>query len=206
MNEVNYQNFEDTMIKENFAMEVETNTSNMAEIATDVVHYVVETIFMAMSDYAKVVKTKEKPIAVVIDDLKGNFLMALKVEYIPGIDENTPGSWNPAWTFNKEDIEGCIVYTVRDNEQIGRFFAARGKTYRMTFSSPTFIYAACLSLANALVKWLDDNENETTPTGIDLPGFFKASVTVIDGIKEFALSVYEEISNLVKDDPTLQTM
>lgn len=197
--------FEDSTYAQNFSITLAERSSNLTTIPLDAVHCVVETLVMGMSDYARMVKTKEKPIAIVIDDMKGNPVIGLKVEFFEGTPDNPEGSWNPIWTFDPEVLKGCTIYNVSESRSF-QFFVDRGrKLYRMNFSAPNQIYFAAIVFADTLKAWLDAQEvsNDVT-VSLELDGFFKASVTLIDGKKVMTFSADEEVTNLVKDDVKLQ--
>ena len=197
--------FEESTYSQTYAITLAERPQKSTTIDTASVHCVVETCLMAMSDYARVVKTKEKPIAIVIDDMKGQPILGLKVEFFEGTADNPEGSWNPVWTFDPEVLKGCTIYNVSESRSHEFFINQGRRLYRMNFSAPNQIYMAALVFADSLRNWLDSQEvSEDTTVALELDGFFKASVTIIDGAKIMTFSADEEVTNLVKDDAKLQ--
>ena len=163
----------------------------------------IETILMGMADLAVTVKAKDKPVAVVIDDLKGNPVFGLKLEWMEGSSDIPEGSWNPSWSFKKEDFDGCQLYSVSESRNYLPF-VARAQSNRFYFPDPNQIYTVALAFAQSMSKWLSDQLDANQAVEIEYPGFFTAEGHVIDGVKELAFSPSEEIAALTKDDSGLQ--
>lgn len=203
MSEVAYKSFESTTIPANFALTVAEQSGGLTTVPEEHVGTIVQVVLLGMSDYAALLKKKEKPIAVVVDDLRGDIILGLKVEYIEGTDDNPEGSWNPTWSFDAEDFADCDIYRISESKSY-KFFHDRGQSYRMKFGTPAGAHVSAVAFASVLVKFLDNNADPKTAFGVELPGFFKAAVTVIDDKKVMTFSADEELTNLVKDDAKLQ--
>lgn len=198
-------NFDKSAIPANYLVSLSELTSGLMELATEHVPKVVEVVLMSMSDYARAVKDKSKPVAIVIDDFKGNPILSLKVKFYEGSEEDPDGSWNPVWTFNPEDIADCNVYKVSESQAF-QFFKTRAfSAYDMQYTDPTNAYHSALIFANTLKLWLDTSANEAEPASVHMDGMFTATVEVVDGEKVFTFVPEEELSNLIKDDASLQT-
>lgn len=198
-----FKDFASSTIPANFALAVAEQSGGLTTVTEEVVPIITQVILMGMTDYAALMKKKEKPIAVVVDDLKGNPVFGIKVEFLEGTEDNPEGSWCPTWTFDKDDFADCDIYKCSEAKSY-KFFTDRGKAYRMTFYTPSGAHVAALAFANTMYKWLDENADPNKEVGVELPGFFTASVSVVDDKKVMAFSVDEEISNLIKDDAALQ--
>lgn len=196
--------FEETSIAGNFSRSTSEKSGGLTTIPEDAVGPVIKTAILAMSDYARVVKSKEKPVAIVIDDLKGNLLLAAVVRYHEG-EGDMPGNWSYEWAFDADDVKDCIKYPVSEN-RAHPFFIDRAKAYRMTYVSPSYIYLGCQEFANTLIDWLDTNAKEGEEVEIDLDGYFKASVIIENGKKIMSFVPDGGIKRLIKDDATLETL
>jgi hypothetical protein len=196
--------FEETSITRNFSLNTADKSVGVVTIPEEYVLPVIKTSLLAISDYARVVKSKEKPIAVVIDDLKGNLMLAAIVTYHEG-EGDMPGNWSYEWTFDAEDIKDCTRYSVSESK-CHEFFIKRGKSCRMVYTSPSYIYMGCQEFAGSLIDWLDENAKEDEEVEVELDGFFKASV-VIDGGKKIMSFVPDgAIKRLIKDDAALEVL
>lgn len=196
--------FEETSIAKSFSMNTCEKSGGLTTIPEEAVVLVIKTVILAMSDYARVVKTKDKPIAIIIDDLKGNLLLASIVRYHEG-EGDMPGNWSYEWTFDDEDVKECIKYSISEN-RAHPFFIDRAKVYRMTFMSPSYIYMSCQEFAKSLIDWLDTNAKEGEEVEVNLDGYFKASVIVESKIKHMAFVPDGAIKRLIKDDAALETL
>lgn len=196
--------FEETSIARDFSMNLCENSGGMATLPEEGVVPIIKTAILAISDYARVVKTKEKPIAIVIDDLKGNMLLAAIVRYHEG-EGDMPGNWSFEWSFDPEDIKDCTKYSVSEGKA-NSFFVDRSKTYHMHFVSLSYIYLSCQQFAKSIIDWLDLNAKEGEEVEFNLDGYFKASVIVEGGKKIMSLVVDGAIKRLIKDDAALETL
>lgn len=198
-------NFNESAIPANYCLSLSELTSGLMELATEHVSKVVEVVLMSMSDYARAVKDKTKPVAIVIDDFKGNMILALKVKYYEGSAEDEDGSWNPVWTFDPEDIADCNVYKVSESQAFP-FFKMRAITaYDMQYTDPSNAYHSALIFAEVLKRWLDLSASDSEAASIHMNGMFTATVEVVNGEKVMTFVPEEELSNLIKDDASLQT-
>lgn len=199
------KNFEDTTLSTNFVLRIQELSGGLLQVDEPTSVIVIKSVLMAMSDYARVVKSKEKPIAIVVDDIKGNIILGLKVQFMEGTDDNPEGSWNPVWSFDSEDFEDCNIYKVSESKAY-EFFINRAHVFNMNYTSPHNAYTSAVAMADTFVKWLDEQANDKETVGAEMAGIFKIAVSVIDGKKVMTFSADEELTNLVKDDAKLQAV
>ena len=197
--------FDDSTMSQNFVTRGQELAGGLLQVQEEWASMLIKSALMSMSDYARVVKKKEKPIAVVVDDLKGNILLGIKVQFLEGTEDNPEGSWNPVWSFDPEDFADCDIYKVSESKAF-EFFINRAKVFGMQYTNPSNAYTSAVAMADTMVKWLDENANEKSTEGVELPGIFKITVSVIDGKKVMTFSADEELTNLVKDDAKLQAV
>jgi len=197
--------FEETSISKIFSLNTAEKSGGLTTIPEEYVDKVIKTAIMAIADYARVLKSKEKPVAVVIDDLKGNVLLAAVVRYHEG-EGDMPGNWSFEWTFYEDDIKDCARFSVSE-VKCHQFFIDRAKSaFRMTYSSPSYIYLGCQEFANSLIEWLDTNAKENEEVEVEMDGYFKASVVVENGKKIMSFVPDGAIKRLIKDDAALETV
>ena len=165
---------------------------------------IIEVIMLAMSDVARDIKTKNNPAAAVIDSLKNEPILSLRIDYEPGTSDNPEGSWEPSYVFGTEDLgENCKLYSVSETKYHGRF-VQRAKQAGFHFNNSSLIFAAILCWAESLVNYLDNNAVEGDEVVVKHPGYFTAKVNVVNGKKVMSLIMEEEVSNIAKGDDELQ--
>ena len=157
-----------------------------------------------ITDCLNTLKNKSVPVAVLVQDLKGNKIIAAYVQYVPAEDnsDSAAGSWVYAWTWDMNDIpEDTTVYTV-DQQQIQDMIIERGYNMcNLTMATRSFVSQLCVYAFNILHDTLDQQavaENETWE--IELDGYFVASVTVESGQKVYSFVPKGEMKMLIKDD------
>lgn len=197
-------NFEETSIAKSFSMNTCEKSGGLTTLPEEAVGPVIKTAILAMSDYARVIKNKEKPVAIIIDDLKGNMLLAAIVSYHEG-EGDMPGNWSYEWSFDAEDIKDCTKYAISESKA-HPFFIDRAKAYRMKYVSPSYIYLSSQEFANSLIDWLDTNAKEGEEVEVVLDGYFKASVIIENGKKIMSFVPDGNIKRLIKDDAALETL
>lgn len=163
---------------------------------------IIETMLLALSEMAGALKDKEKTIVVGIDDLKGNMIMGLKVAYEKGTKDNPEGSWEPTYIFDPAEAAGCEVYKISE-PKYHQYIVDAAARKGFSFRNPGLIYAVILCFAECIIAALDANAVEGSTYTIEHPGFFVASVDIIDGQKVMSFVMEEEVSNIIKNDAML---
>ena len=192
--------FEETSIPQSISV---LESGKGFNVDANEVHYLVKTYIAGISDFCALVKTKAQPIAVMVQDLKGNFIFAAVVSYNDADDEDeaAAGNWNYVFTFNKEDIpENATVYQV-SNEQVSDTIATRGfDLCRLTFTEAGFCPSLAIDVFNCVKNFLDQNapSTEGEKFDIELDGYFEASVSIENGEKVFSIMPKGEMKSLVK--------
>ena len=122
------------------------------------------------------------------------------VKYTPG-EDGTKGNWNLVFTFNQEDITSdmrVISFNSGNIDTMLRHVA--GSLYGLQFHSTSSLHQSIIEFAQCIKKFLDANASETEKVELELPGFFKASVEVENGVKAYGFEAGEEVSQKVKND------
>lgn len=187
---------------ENFSQQCKVNG---LDVTTSEAEWFVKVLCMGMTNFLKTVKNQTTPMALMVNDLKGNMLLGAYVAFIPAenSEEVAAGSWNYVWTFNREDIPAeAQLYALTDNSVVQVVSETGYNMVRMAFSSPTFVNKLAIDFANLLIDTLDQNApaTEGEEWAIELDGYFNASVAVEDGKKIFAVEPIGELKVKIKDD------
>ena len=160
--------------------------------------------FAGITDYLNIVKHKDSPKVVLIQDLKGNRIAYAAVQWIPAEDENEAGTgnWTYYWSFDCDSIpEGAEVSTL-DQEKVQTVISKRAYDMcKMSISTPSFISQLTVFLFNIIKDTLDQQAVEEGHTWVlELDGYFEAAVEVVNGEKEFSILPKGEMKTLIKSD------
>lgn len=164
-----------------------------------------DTLFTGAANLLKSVKSLEKPVAFVINELNGNMVAAAICQYFKNDDANQPGNFSLVWTFDPADIpEGALVISLDDTKTHSFFIAAAGSKYGIKFKDASCIVNTLGYTMSQLKKWLDENAKEGQIVSVELDGIFQGRVEVQNGVKVFAVEPDGEIKNLIKDDAAIE--
>lgn len=160
--------------------------------------------FAGITDYLNIVKHKDSPKVVLIQDLKGNRIAYAAVQWIPAEDENEAGTgnWTYYWSFDCDSIpEGAEVSTL-DQEKVQTMISTRAYDMcKMSINTPSFISQLTVFLFNIIKDTLDQQAVEEGHTWVlELDGYFEAAVEVVNGEKEFSILPKGEMKTLIKSD------
>lgn len=164
---------------------------------------VTKTMFNGITDYLNIAKNKSTPVAVMVQDVKGEKIAFGCVKYDKSEDnESSDGSWEYFWSFDPKDIpENATVYII-DQEPVQRVIAKRGHNMcQMVVGVLNYISVLCCVTFSIVHDTLDQQDvAEGDEYTIELPGFFEASVSVENGEKVFSITPKEEMKVLIKAD------
>lgn len=197
--------FEETLLAENYHLKI--NEVPTEDVNPEFVPDTYRAIVQGLAAAAKDVRDKESPASVVVNDIKGNPIFGVKIEFIPGADEES-GSWNTIWSFNPDDItgEGIKVYDVASATIEPYFIRTLAKFKFRVYQNTGVCYTLVRTAFDVLRTYLDQNALEAEPFEVELEGFFTANVNVVDGIKIFNFIPDEEVTNIAKSDGDIVTM
>ena len=191
----------DTQVYSN--MQTEAATLNW-DISLSEAEMIAKTMFNGITDYLNIVKNKDVPAVVMVQDVKGEQIALACVKYDKSEDnESSDGSWEYFWSFDtKNDIpEGATVYII-DQEPVQRVIAKRGHNMcQMVVGVLNYLSVLCCVTFEIVKDTLDQQDiAEGDEYTIELPGFFEASVSVENGEKVFSITPKEEMKVLIKAD------
>lgn len=164
-----------------------------------------DVLFTGTANLLKSIKSLEKPIVFIINDLKGNMVAASICQYFKNDDASKPGNFSLVWTFDPADIpEGALITSMDDTKTHSFFIAVAGSKYGIKFKDASCIVNTLGYTMVQLKKWLDENAKEGQIISVELDGVFQGRVEVQNGVKVFAVEPDGEIKNLIKDDAAIE--
>ena len=192
---------QETNLYNNFSAVCKVSNFEMDQIMSDCFF---KTAMAGVTDALNVLKNKQSPVAIIVQDLKGNKIIAAVVEWIPADDatEAALGNWSYYWTWDVDNIpDGSTTYTT-DQKQIANIILDRGfNLYNMVCPNLSYISQLTVYMFNLIKDTLDQEAvEEGHEWVIELDGYFEASVSVEGGVKTFAFMPKGEMKMLIKDD------
>lgn len=190
----------------NFELQISEMTGGNVVFPAQFIDKLSEILLLGMADYAKTLRNKDKAVAVAIDNEAGQIDMWLKLEWMPGTEDDPDGSWNPTWGFGAEaeELGDATIYRCSNNTDLITATKNRGAARRIEFPEPLHIITAFRCFAKTLKAWLDTNAKVEEEVALVHDNYFKASVNVINDEKVFTFSSEEELTNIMKGDGSLQ--
>ena len=191
--------FSESMVADMYSKAI--NEVPTQQVQSELVEDIFKSITQGFAFAVKEVKSKDNPVAVCTQDQNKNMLFGVKIEFIPGDDEES-GSWNTIWSFNPEDFtdENIVIYNSED-PKIEPFFVNAAAGFQLTlYPGSGTCYTLQRTMFQVLISYLDQNATEGDQFALELDGYFSATVDVVEGIKVFNFVPDEEITNLEKGD------
>ena len=196
-------NFEQTTIATNFSKAFLDEGLNYPENGVPATY---AGIFTAVAVFLSSIKDKEKTMALVIDNVKGDIEFGAYVKWIGGETDEDGGNWNLVASFDPADfVESddmkVIKFSSGAADNTIRYCSMRQKPYAIGYNSDIILKrAVCLSVAG-IKEWLSDNAKEGEDVYLNLPGIFEAKVRIEeDGTKSMSLEFSEEVTQNIKKD------
>lgn len=184
-------------------LSVKFGTLNWDLTDTDCIWFT-KAVVAGITDCLNIMKTKQNPVAVLVQDLKGNKIIYACVQFIPADDasEVSEGNWSYYWSYDCDTIpEDATIYTT-DQTSIQTIIRDRGYNIcKMSFHDITYISNLAVSTFSMIKDALDQQDvQEGDSWTVELEGYFEASVEVHNGVKEFSFMPKGEMKTLIKDD------
>lgn len=163
-------------------------------------------LFLSMATFLSAKKTTEHPVALILNDLKGNTLISGIVEYFESETEGQPGNWGYSITFNKDDIPADAVIIDMNESQAFKECANNilAHKYNATFGSSLYITKMYIIAAETLINWLNENTTEAAGAELELEKIFIANGAVEKGKKVISIEPTAEVKFIIKDDASIQ--
>ena len=172
----------------------------------------IKAFFAGVSTYLslrKVTKADEAT-ALILQDTSGAFKFAAVVEYFPNLDNpDEAGNWSYSMTFYEDDITD-LEKRKKVNKLLVGDDAFKSIMYKVAydigsfeFTREIYIYDSCLLIVDTLMQVLDHEAQDGQVVEVEMPGYFKASVSVENGEKVFAVFPDGHMKEIIKSDMDL---
>ncbi len=195
-------NFSETSIAAKFSQDIKNLG---ADLDPQYAHFPFDSLFMAVSDFLGLVKSKDVKTALVVSDLKGNFKFGAIVAYHANENEEIPGNWSFEFTLNEEDVpKDAKVYSHIDTQFLRVLATTAKDLHSFRFTSAELVPEIMVLTIDTLKSWLDLNATDGEEKVIEMPGFFTASVAIENGEKIFSITPDGNLKRLVKGDSDLE--
>ena len=76
--------------------------------------------FESVAKYLSIVKAKDKVNGIIIQDYAGNFNFGAFVQYVPGTEDESQGSYALSFTYDENDLKEAGAVTVSDTNPLFR--------------------------------------------------------------------------------------
>ena len=194
--------FSETSIPVNYSLDLKS--TRMMDWAPEDADKIYSVFTASMSKFLANVKSKDaKSVALILNDLKGNFMMAGVVEYHENENPDLPGNWSYTMTFNEDDVKEVGTKFLTTETQFVQIVAnVAHNLHGMRFVIETYIHDMFIVAIDTLKKYLDENASEEA-IDVTLDGYFVASAGIEDGKKVFAIVPSESMKVLIKEDIAL---
>ena len=172
--------------------------------------------FESVAKYLSIVKAKDKVNGIIIQDYAGNFHFGAFVQYVPGTEDESQGSYALSFTYDENDLKEAGAVTVSDtnplfrnafdvtcfNKYGVRFDVSHDKDFSGNTIDHDYGKHAMVCAVDSIKKYLEVNymvEDE-----VELTGYFTARGEK-DGEKVYiAITPSAELKQMVKDDASLE--
>lgn len=167
---------------------------------------IAKTIFNGCTDSLSLLKNKNVPVVLLIQNLKGDKIAFGAVSYEKDDDSDEEGSWEYYWSYDCDKIpENATVYTI-DQTEILQTIAKRGHNLcSMTVGVLNYLAVLACSLFNVVKDTLDQqNLADGEEFIMEIPGFFQATVKLENGEKVFGIIPSGEMKSIIKNDQSTE--
>lgn len=164
-------------------------------------------LFVSASRFLGLMKSKENgSVALVINDYKGNLLMAAIVRYIPNEDNpSMPGNWNLSYSVDPEDLKEVAVKHYSEDIAFHRVMTdVARQLYNFGFISTMFIEDVTKWCVELLLDCLDKNAKSEEEVDIVQPDLFTARVKIEEDQKLMSIEPGAKTKQLIKDDANIE--
>ena len=190
----------ETNIYANFKQSVYNEESlDVMECDANIVFH---TLIGALTKRLATLKNKDKPVAIVYSDNKGEFLLGGVVKYHPNETEpEMPGNFTYELSFNKEDIVTDDTVIVDSNDSVYQaVMASFIETQFHAKLSSIHVLPRMIPIAiRSIINWLDENAKDKEIT-LEVEPYYTCSAIIEKGIKILTISPSAEMKRLIKDD------
>jgi len=163
-------------------------------------------LMTSISKYLSFMKSADKgKVALKFSDYKGNMLLAAIVSYHEKEDETMTGNWSYSFTFDPDDLKD--INPILESNNTGFHTTLADVTMKLAHYKyvDTMFEDNIIQIAiKQLINCLDRNATVEDVYEIELPGYFKASVGIEDGVKVMAIEPSAKMNQLIKGDEEIE--
>ena len=170
---------------------------------------IVKAFFASSAAYLSKVKVSkiDEAVALVLTDIAGNFKFAGIVKYHENENNpDEPGNWSYEMTFDAKTLDNIekdrnlkkLLYS--SDAFKGVFDKVAYDVAAIQFQHQSYMFDACILVIDTLLQVLDREAKEGEVVDIDLAGYFKASVSIEDGEKVFAITPDGHMKQIIKNN------
>ncbi|MDD3121894.1 MAG: hypothetical protein PHC62_00095 [Candidatus Izemoplasmatales bacterium] len=166
-----------------------------------------ETLFISSTAFLAVVKTTKNPVALIVDDTEGNFIIAGVVEYneAPEKEDDVLGNWNYYWTFSKDDLpENTTIYNIKDTQSHSVIIQTSWEKTSARFEGTESLINTFIIAFDILKDFLYENAREGDTYELVYPGVFTAMAAIEDGEKVISITPDGLLKKMIKDDAAVE--
>lgn len=171
-------------------------STGCTNISAEPVYVALQSMIEGASVVLKEVKKKDKT-AVVISDMKGNFILAGVTEYTKN-EEEGQDNWNYYWTFDKEDVKDAVCHDA--NEANIQTRMAQAMARHKVDINKSMVALTISTIARGLSDYLDENAKEGETFEIEYEDVFIATSEIDGGVIVKSLIPGGKMKKLIKDD------
>lgn len=196
-------NFEETTIPANFSKAFLDDALNYPDTA---VPATVSAVLTSVAVFLSSIKDKDKKMALVIDNVKGDIEFGAYVTFTPGETEEDGGNWNLICSFDPSDfVESDEMKVIKFSsgavDNTIRYCSIRQKPYTISYNSSVVLKKAVQQTILSIKEWLSENAKEGEDVILDFPHIFTAKVRIEEnGEKSMSLELSEELVQEIKHD------
>ena len=176
-------------------------------------------LFDSIANFLAKVKSTEEKVGLILEDYNQNFQFAAYVQYVPNANEDMPGNWVLAFTFDPDDLKDCpTIYKSSDNayKDLTGDIAKHHYGFDFTSDSTTdpnslldmqrvMINQIIGAAARAIKGWVDENSISSEPISTEIKGKCILDAMVdSDGTKICSITPSGELKNIIKDDAAIE--
>jgi hypothetical protein len=162
-------------------------------------------VFKTFAELASVSAKKDKKIAVICSDTKGNLIVAATLKYIPAEEstdgvETPGGNWLFEFTTDSADLEDAAEKLQVSEHQFQRVFAHVGTEFNMRVNEAIYVTQMVETTFVTLLDNLKVNAKEGDVYEVEEEGYFLASAAVENGEIVIGITPGDTIKTLIKND------
>lgn len=174
--------------------------------------------FDAITNYIAKLKSTEQSVGLSIEDERGVFQFAAKLEYFKNeTSDDLPGNWGYSFTFNPDDLKDVgKMYTTSSNDfkDLGALIAKTRYGIVLTVDSESADYVSTERelftkimgiVARVIRNWVDENSVSSDPVAVEIPGKVIIEAMLENDQKVCSITPSGELKNIIKSDAAIET-